>query len=648
LVQNKEILDSWKEIAAYLGRSVKTCRRWEQELGLPVHRLEDSPKARVFAYPDELDRWIKSNQKSEETTALFNFKKSIVPTVVIGSLVVIIVILLNLINTTSENKTIVPLYKQLTFTGNASHPAISPDGKFISYVNRQSNKEQNVMIQDLSSGQSIKIFNGRNCYNLKWSPDGSELLLRDREQGSFVLSRLGGTPHRVRVGERHTWSHDGAQFARIRTAKKEIEIENKTSGERTSIPLEGTFTWIDDVDWSPAGNLLLFITSDVEEPYAIWTTTLDGTSQIKVLEDDVQIFSPRWSSNGDAIYYLRSKEQVKELWKIRVSSENGKSKGSPSLLLHGLKTGKCFDITRDGKKLLYSQELQFANLWRTTIEGEGKDLKIRTNKLTEGTLLNVSPSISPDRKTIAYSRGDNNKANIFLIPIQGGTLRQLTFLDSYNTNPVWSPNGEEIAFGSDQGGAYKVWKVKVSGGTLFQFVKSQLSGDTYSLAWAPGQHILYQRPDNRNFHILDSVTEKEILLVEDDSVGWMFDPRYSPDGKKVAVSWNRRQSRSLWIIPLDDSSKALFIKERITPTGWSSDGKWVYGAEQKEGSLKLLGIELESRKVEELVNIEIDLEKGTPDYYSICMTPDRRQFVFPVYQTHSDVWLVENFDPEIK
>lgn len=51
-------LDSWKEIAAYLNRSASTCRRWEEELGLPVHRLDGTPKARVFAFPAELDLWM--------------------------------------------------------------------------------------------------------------------------------------------------------------------------------------------------------------------------------------------------------------------------------------------------------------------------------------------------------------------------------------------------------------------------------------------------------------------------------------------------------------------------------------------------------------------------------------------------------------
>jgi len=32
-------LESWKEIAAYLGHDVTTVRRWEKREGLPVHRL---------------------------------------------------------------------------------------------------------------------------------------------------------------------------------------------------------------------------------------------------------------------------------------------------------------------------------------------------------------------------------------------------------------------------------------------------------------------------------------------------------------------------------------------------------------------------------------------------------------------------------
>jgi TolB-like protein len=50
-------LDSWKAIARYLGRSVRTVRRWEQHEGLPVHRLMHQAQASVYAFPGELDDW---------------------------------------------------------------------------------------------------------------------------------------------------------------------------------------------------------------------------------------------------------------------------------------------------------------------------------------------------------------------------------------------------------------------------------------------------------------------------------------------------------------------------------------------------------------------------------------------------------------
>lgn len=50
-------LDSWKEIAAYLNRDVRTVIRWEYK-GLPVHRVPGGKRQAVFAYPAEIDAWL--------------------------------------------------------------------------------------------------------------------------------------------------------------------------------------------------------------------------------------------------------------------------------------------------------------------------------------------------------------------------------------------------------------------------------------------------------------------------------------------------------------------------------------------------------------------------------------------------------------
>jgi TolB-like protein/Flp pilus assembly protein TadD len=50
-------LESWKEIAGYLGRDVTTARRWEKQERLPVYRLQHNKLGSIYAYTSELDAW---------------------------------------------------------------------------------------------------------------------------------------------------------------------------------------------------------------------------------------------------------------------------------------------------------------------------------------------------------------------------------------------------------------------------------------------------------------------------------------------------------------------------------------------------------------------------------------------------------------
>ena len=57
-VERPTVLNSWKEIANYLARAVRTAQRWERNSKLPVHRIGNGPKAPVFAFRQELDAWL--------------------------------------------------------------------------------------------------------------------------------------------------------------------------------------------------------------------------------------------------------------------------------------------------------------------------------------------------------------------------------------------------------------------------------------------------------------------------------------------------------------------------------------------------------------------------------------------------------------
>ena len=64
-----ERLDSWKEIAAYLKRDIRTVQRWEKFEGLPAHRHHHNRKPSVYAYKSELDVWFRERQPADDPAA---------------------------------------------------------------------------------------------------------------------------------------------------------------------------------------------------------------------------------------------------------------------------------------------------------------------------------------------------------------------------------------------------------------------------------------------------------------------------------------------------------------------------------------------------------------------------------------------------
>src|SRR5262245_57152763 len=56
-LSDSERLESWKAIANYFGRTVRTVQRWERHEGLPVRRHRHSDGASAYAYITELEAW---------------------------------------------------------------------------------------------------------------------------------------------------------------------------------------------------------------------------------------------------------------------------------------------------------------------------------------------------------------------------------------------------------------------------------------------------------------------------------------------------------------------------------------------------------------------------------------------------------------
>ena len=56
------VLTSWKEIAQYVRKGVRTVQRWERELRFPVRRTPHATRSIVLAIPGEIDAWVRAQQ----------------------------------------------------------------------------------------------------------------------------------------------------------------------------------------------------------------------------------------------------------------------------------------------------------------------------------------------------------------------------------------------------------------------------------------------------------------------------------------------------------------------------------------------------------------------------------------------------------
>lgn len=203
----------------------------------------------------------------------------------------------------------------MTAKGNStSRPRWSPDGKYLSFLAARDNDKTQVWILFRKGGDSMQlteVVQGVKSYD--WSPDGSKLLLtlQDPKPGEIEKDKKEDeekTPE--------PWVIDRLQFKqdytgyldRRRTHLYVYDIESKTM---TQI----TFGDFDDNQpaWSPDGKSVAFVSNRTDEPDSnyntdIWVVAADdpdqGKTLLQVTKNPGADSSPTWSPDGKSIAYI--------------------------------------------------------------------------------------------------------------------------------------------------------------------------------------------------------------------------------------------------------------------------------------------------------------------------------------------------------
>jgi serine/threonine protein kinase/DNA-binding SARP family transcriptional activator len=536
-------------------------------------------------------------------------------------------------------------HTRLTFDGTVQSGAISPDGSLLAYVATGSDTTPTrLLVRDLAGGSTITLARVGSVANLKWSPNGSSLLFSGIDSvGRFVgliYPRLGGPPRPSTCRAPFVaWSPDDARLACWAQGQKtRVYFVNLATLDRSSIPPPDTGSFYGAGEWSPSGRLFAlstFVSGPRQRP-EIWIVRRDASEWHRLVRDSVGLTGLAvvgnttglaWSQSGDALYYLRGDQ----LRKIGVRSD-GTARGIPEVLQTGLE-GSSLSITADGSTLTYTRSQSHSNIQSATELGRAGSGRFAWVTMTQGIGFQSEPVISPDGDWVAYRDGETGELTV--APFGGGAPRSITSNRGAVSSPGWSADGNQLAFWALVRRGAQLRVIRREGGSGRTYEKPLGSGETPR--WAPGSRILYQTPGNRNYRVLDPRTGTEVPLVANDSVGWMFSALGSPDGRFVAVYWNRKPQRGVWLISMQDSSQALLSPGQAHPLGWSADGTSLYVANGR----RIEVVSLPGGRTVRVIDIPYPAQ-----FCRAVERPSGLKLACLVTETVSDVWMLQNFDPK--
>ena len=206
--RREDRLDSWKEIAVYLNRSVRTLYRWEKDEGLPVHRHQHKELGSVFAYKSELDAWVSARspdpdfrEQSDQTASAPKSLLTVALTLAAAAVVIGVSSYL-LASRSHEDRTqgktpVVGLELISTFAGSHRWPSVSPDGRMVAFVSDAAGTPQ-VWVKNLGGGVPIQItFGDLPALRPRWSAHGDRIIYSLRGGGIWSVAPLGGEPRRI-------------------------------------------------------------------------------------------------------------------------------------------------------------------------------------------------------------------------------------------------------------------------------------------------------------------------------------------------------------------------------------------------------------------------------------------------------------------
>ena len=519
---------------------------------------------------------------------------------------------------------------QLTTSGNAQQPAISPDGKYVAYVQRDGN-ETSLWIRQTATASNVQIVPpepGVTISGPTVTPDGSYVDFIRRSRGQFALSLwrvpfLGGTPKPLieRVYSSIGWSADEKHMAFVR-----VNVGASSTMELVVADPDGSHERVLATRRLPA-QFLSFANSGVTNVRPAWSpdgaviallgvAQSEGSRNVDVAVIDVARGAERsiplqivgamglaWLDSAALVLTTRTEPGAPaQLWRVLYPG------GQLSRLTNDLTSYVGVSLTADRRSLVTAQTTTLSSVWvgdavATTgsevvpatrggglVAWAGDDLLYSTGASLLPSIARVgaaggqaqeivsragSPSSTSDGETIVFLSSDTRtRQGIWKVDSKG--LHPVQLVAGQANGPIVMRDDRQVAFLSQRSGQQTPWVVSLDGGQPTQITDRFATG---SIEPSPdGKSILFRSLDAANrgtFVVCDLPACAAPRLIASEIVERAGSVRWTPDGNGLAFV--DVTSPNIWVYSLDGKPLRQLTHftddRRIGDFSWSRDGK---------------------------------------------------------------------------
>jgi Tol biopolymer transport system component len=425
---------------------------------------------------------------------------------------------------------------QLTTGGNAERPAISPDGKYVAYIQR-SGAETSLWIRQTSTSSNVRIVppqSDLDMFGMTVTPDGNFVdVVRGRPGSSvFELWRvpfLGGAPRRLidAIDSPVGWAPDGRHLAFVR-----------------SDPAKGVSTLV--VADPDGGN---------ERALSVRRIPLTLNSLIGAAR---QPNAPSWSPDGRAIALLGTSgpgtaSAIGQVVIVDASSGSARSIDLPGPALSNrgvswLDTGSVVLVHAASTAGLFQ-------LWRLSV-ADGKLARLSNDLNAYGGV-----SLTADAAILATGRSETS-VGVWLGDGSGRDVAETIPPEPYGpftTNATIAWAGEDLLYPAVRSGRLGVMRVKPGDGASEELVQDGM----FATATSDGRGVVFQHGLGGLWKV-EGDGRRPVELSPDGIA-----PLVSPDGRNVLFLSNRSGIQSLWMMPIGGGAPTQIADFLVGVLGFS-------------------------------------------------------------------------------